>query len=55
MALKYCSLPKYKHYKHSTKICTAQSDKAADYVSELAFEEGDDHMDDILDLAEKNV
>src|ERR1035437_10180473 len=23
--------------------------EAADYVSELAFEEGDDHMDDILD------
>jgi len=29
--------------------------EAADYVSELAFEEGDDHMDDILDLAEKKV
>lgn len=29
--------------------------EAADYVSELAFEEGDDHMDDILDLAEKRV
>lgn len=28
---------------------------AADYVSELAFEEGDDHMDDILDLAEKRI
>ncbi|MFA6325023.1 MAG: replicative DNA helicase [Candidatus Paceibacterota bacterium] len=28
---------------------------AADYVSELAFEEGDDHMDDILDLAEKKI
>ena len=28
---------------------------AADYVSELAFEEGDDHMDDILDLAEKKM
>ncbi len=29
--------------------------EAADYVSELAFEEGDDHMDDILDMAEKRV
>jgi replicative DNA helicase len=29
--------------------------EAADYVSELAFEEGDDHMDDILDLAEKKM
>lgn len=29
--------------------------EAADYVSELAFEEGDDHMDDILDMAEKKV
>ena len=28
---------------------------AADYVSELAFDEGDDHMDDILDLAEKRI
>ncbi len=28
---------------------------AADYVSELAFEEGDEHMDDILDKAEKKV
>ena len=28
---------------------------AADYVSELAFEEGDDHMDDILDMAEKRM
>ncbi|MFA6523983.1 MAG: replicative DNA helicase [Candidatus Paceibacterota bacterium] len=28
---------------------------AADYVSELAFEEGDDHMDDILDMAEKKM
>ncbi len=28
---------------------------AADYVSELAFEEGDDHMDDILDMAEKRI
>jgi len=28
---------------------------AADYVSELAFEEGDDHMDDILDMAEKKI
>ena len=28
---------------------------AADYVSELAFEEGEDHMDDILDLAEKKI
>ena len=29
--------------------------EAADYVSELAFEEGDDHMDDILDQAEKRI
>lgn len=29
--------------------------EAADFVSELAFEEGDDHMDDILDLAEKKM
>lgn len=29
--------------------------EAADYVSELAFEEGDEHMDDILDLAEKKM
>ncbi len=29
--------------------------EAADYVAELAFEEGDDHMDDILDLAEKRM
>ena len=28
---------------------------AADFVSELAFEEGDDHMDDILDMAEKKM
>lgn len=29
--------------------------EAADYVSELAFEEGDDHMDDIMDMAEKKI
>jgi len=29
--------------------------EAADYVSELAFEEGDDQMDDILDAAEKRI
>ena len=29
--------------------------EAADYVSELAFEEGDDHIDDVLDLAEKRI
>jgi replicative DNA helicase len=29
--------------------------EAADYVSELAFNEGEEHMDDILDLAEKKV
>lgn len=29
--------------------------EAADYVSELAFEEGDDHMGDILDMAEKKI
>ena len=28
---------------------------AADYVSELAFDEGDDHMEEILDMAEKKV
>lgn len=29
--------------------------EAADFVSELGFEEGDDHMDDILDMAEKKI
>lgn len=29
--------------------------EAADFVSELAFEEGDDHMTDILDMAEKKI
>src|SRR3989344_8406641 len=29
--------------------------EAADYVSELAFEEGDDHMEEILDMAEKKI
>lgn len=29
--------------------------EAADYVSELAFEEGDDHIDDVLDMAEKKI
>ena len=29
--------------------------EAADYVYELGFEEGDDHMDDILDMAEKKI
>lgn len=29
--------------------------EAADYVSELAFEESDDHMDEILDMAEKKI
>lgn len=29
--------------------------EAADYVSELAFEEGDEHMEDILDKAEKRI
>lgn len=29
--------------------------EAADYVSELGFEEGDDHMNDILDMAEKKI
>ncbi|MBI2627661.1 replicative DNA helicase [Candidatus Nomurabacteria bacterium] len=29
--------------------------EAADYVSELAFEEGDEHMNDILDRAEKKI
>lgn len=29
--------------------------EAADYISELAFEEGEDHMDDILDMAEKKM
>ncbi|MCE9548842.1 replicative DNA helicase [Candidatus Nomurabacteria bacterium] len=29
--------------------------EAADYVSELAFEEGEDHMDEILDMAEKKI
>ncbi|MBY0376926.1 replicative DNA helicase, partial [Patescibacteria group bacterium] len=29
--------------------------EAADFISELAFEESDDHMDDILDMAEKKM
>ncbi len=29
--------------------------EAADYISELGFEEGDDHMADILDMAEKKI
>lgn len=29
--------------------------EAADFVSELGFEESDDHMDDILDMAEKKI
>ncbi|MFA5937012.1 MAG: replicative DNA helicase [Candidatus Paceibacterota bacterium] len=29
--------------------------EAADYVSELAFNEGEEHMDDILDSAEKKI
>jgi replicative DNA helicase len=29
--------------------------EAADYVSELAFEESDEHLDDILDMAEKKI
>ena len=29
--------------------------EASDYVSELAFNEGEEHMDDILDLAEKKI
>src|SRR3989344_5490122 len=29
--------------------------EAADYVSELAFSESEDHMDEILDMAEKKV
>jgi len=29
--------------------------EASDYVSELAFSESDDHLDDILDLAEKKM
>ena len=29
--------------------------EAADYVSELAFEESEDHMTDILDMAEKKI
>ncbi|MEK7588195.1 MAG: replicative DNA helicase [Patescibacteria group bacterium] len=29
--------------------------EAADYVAELAFEENDDHMDEILDMAEKKM
>ena len=29
--------------------------EAADYVSELAFEESDDHMDDILDMSENKI
>jgi replicative DNA helicase len=29
--------------------------EAADHISELAFEDGDSHMDDVLDLAEKKI
>ncbi len=29
--------------------------EASDYIAELAFEEGDDHIDDVLDLAEKRM
>jgi len=29
--------------------------EAADYVSEIAFEEGEDNMDEILDMAEKKI
>ncbi len=29
--------------------------EAADFISELGFSEGDDHMDDILDIAEKKM
>src|SRR3989339_135385 len=39
----------------STKLGEQKLIEAADYVSELAFEEGDDHMDDILDMAEKKI
>jgi len=46
-----------KHYANivQKKFILRSLIEAADYVSELAFEEGDDHMDDILDLAEKKI
>ena len=46
-----------KHYAYivQKKAVLRSLIEAADYVSELAFSEGDDHMDDILDLAEKKI
>ena len=46
-----------KHYAETVqkKYVLRSLIEAADYVSELGFEEGDDHMDDILDMAEKKI
>lgn len=46
-----------KHYAYivQKKFVLRSLIDAADYVSEIAMNEGDDHMDDILDLAEKKI
>src|SRR5258708_1180315 len=46
-----------KHYSKivQKKYVVRRLIEAADYVSELGFQEGDDHMDDILDMAEKKI
>lgn len=46
-----------KHYANivQKKFVLRSLIEAADYVSELAFDEGDEHMDDILDQAEKKI
>ena len=54
------SVPSSVHIKHYANIVQKKYVlrsliEAADYVSELAFEENDDHMDDILDMAEKKI
>jgi len=54
------SVPSSTNVKHYAEIVAKKHVlrsliEAADYVSELAFNEGDDHMNDILDLAEKKI
>ena len=46
-----------KHYANivQKKLVLRNLIEAADYVSELAFEESDDQMSDILDMAEKKI
>lgn len=46
---------KYYAYIVQKKYVLRSLIEAADYVSEIAMNEGDDHMDDILDLAEKKI